>query len=53
MSAPRSRRRPLVAGVAALGVLAGFALLATGADSLAAPVLVVTYLALIPAALLA
>jgi hypothetical protein len=53
MSAPRSRRRRFVAGAAALGILAGFALLATGAASLAAPVLVVTYLALIPAALLA
>ena len=52
MSARRSRRRPLLAGAASFGVLAGFALLATGAASLAAPVLVVTYLALIPAALL-
>ena len=53
MSAPRPGRRRFVAAAAALGVFAGFVLLATGATSLAAPVLVVTYLALIPAALLA
>ena len=53
MIAPRSRRRLLVAGAAALGILAGFVLLIAGAASFAAPILVVTYLALIPAALLA
>lgn len=56
MSAPRAsrgRHRLLAAGGAALGIVAGFVLLASGATSLAAPVLAVTYLALIPAALLA
>jgi hypothetical protein len=51
MSARRSRRAVL-AGVAALGLVAGYLLLATGAATAAAPLLVVSYLALIPAALL-
>lgn len=52
MNAFRSRRRALLAGGAALALVAGYVLLATGAATVAAPLLVVSYLALIPAALL-
>ena len=53
MSEPRTRRRALAAGAAVLGLAAGYIALAAGGASVAAPLLVVTYLALIPAALLA
>ena len=52
MSAPRARRRLVLGALGAAGAAAGFALLAAGVSA-AAPILVVSYLALIPAALLA
>jgi hypothetical protein len=62
MSAPRARgpiggaprpRRAAFAAAATAGLAAGLSALAAGNASLAAPLLAVTYLVLIPAALLA
>jgi hypothetical protein len=51
--APRPRRRRALAAGAAVVLVAGLAALAAGSASLAAPLHVLTYVVLIPAALLA
>jgi hypothetical protein len=50
--APRSRRRWVLVAGAALALVAGLSALAAGSTSPAAPLLVLAYIVLIPAALL-